>query len=345
MLDKQDEELQKALKELDDCKLDPAIQKTENTLRDFVDEDGVERLKKSITDAIDQVQHSRSELQKQTSKLADKITELEKEHNGIEIICDKKKLEDANIHTDMIATDAHEMALLLESLARHYDQCTQAYDLSEQVTSGKATPSVSEELEELTEVLSNDARELDGVLTELYERQQSIATSSDSVLKFLQQVEREHASISALFKRLDRFGESELVEYKAIFAEFNATQSEHKSQVIDAYLPELQSLTDYYRLFLRSYYSMILEITRRRQFQEKMKSLELDMQKKLDKVVNDETTKRNAFLEESGSFLPGDLWPGLLDPPVGFRILSNDEWNLPEITEKSLNFARQQLNS
>ena len=305
LLDEQDHALQLALKDLDVCQLDPAIQLdtvraiegTENTmssdqhnsartLRSFVDEDGVARLKKSITDAIDQVQMAQEELREETRKLSDIIGSLQKESIDSSSVCTRDKLEQAHVQTNLIATDAHEMAMLLESLARHYDQCTQAYDLSLEVMRGKYSADISEELEELTEVLNNDARELDGVLTELYERRESIANSAEYVVGFLKRVESDHSFAIAFFQKLDSFGLTELAQYEVKMTELGENQSIHSDQVLSIFLPEMSSLVDYYRIFLRSYHSMVLEISRRKNFQTKLQTLADEMQRKVDKTID-----------------------------------------------------------
>jgi autophagy-related protein 17 len=357
LLDDQDHALQLALKSLEDCVLDPAIQlsssRLENsldndvppsrTLRSFVDEDGVARLKTSITDAIDQIRQTHNQLQEETANIAVKISNLKTSKTKIKATCSRDNLEEAHSHTNLIATDAHEMATLLESLARHYDQCTQAYELSLAVNGGHSSTEQREELEELTVVLKNDADELEDVLTELYERREAISNSADFVVQFLHKVERDHLAIVALFREIDTFGENELANYDTRIAELTQKHHMHKDQVMSMYLPEMASLTEYYRLFLTSYHSMILEISRRKKFQEKLNDLAAEMHNKLSKVIEEEISEREQFLENSGSYLPGDLWPGLLDPPGHLEVVLVDEWKLPELSKTTLNTAKNVL--
>lgn len=256
------------------------------TLRSFVDEDGVARLKKSITDGIDQVQLAQKDLREEVAAMTSSISSLKSDDLKSRSVSARAKLEQAHNQTNIIASDAHEMAMLLESLARHYDQCKQAYELSQKVKNGHYTADMSEELEELADVLNNDARELDGVLTELYERRGSIANSAEYVVQFLNEVKEDHLIAISFFEKFHSFGETELREYQSKMTEFSTVQSENLDHVSAVLLPEMSSLVEYYRLFLQSYNSMVLEISRRRNFQTRLEALQVEMQRKVDKVIN-----------------------------------------------------------
>lgn len=304
LLDAQGDALKLALQDLEDCVLDQEIQLNSTkcsdergrcasppavfsarTLRSFVDENGVDRLKLSITDAIDHVQIAQQDMRNEIARMSNIIGDFKKDSFESRSVCAREKLEHAYNQTNLIASAAHEMATLLESLARHYDQCTQAYDLSLEVMSGKYSADISEELEELTEVLSNDARELDGVLAELYEHRESIAISARVVVDFLEKVELDHSTSVKVLKKLDSFGLGELAEYEARIYDLGKAQSDLLDQVNSILLPEMASLVEYYRLFLQSYYSMVLEISRRKHYYEKLKNIQEEIQRKVDKTV------------------------------------------------------------
>lgn len=357
LLDDQDNALQLKLKALEACVLDPAIKSSnfnmdtniENsarvmrTLRSFVDEDSVARLKSSMTSTIDQIRETHDLLQKETADIAAKISHLKTSKTNAKATCWRENLEEAHTHTNLIATDAHEMATLLESLARHYDQCTQAYDLSLNVNNGLISDEGREELEELTDVLENDAAELEGVLAELYERRKAISKSANFVVQFLNKVERDHLAIVELFGELNSFGENELVMYDKSITELSQKHHMHIDEIMSVYLPEMVSLTEYYGLFLTSYHSLIIEISRRKKFQENLNAIAAQMQNKLNKIMEEEFTERERFVEESGSYLPGDLWPGLLDPPGHLEVVLVDEWKLPDVSSTTLKTAKTVL--
>lgn len=60
-------------------------------------------------------------------------------------------------------------------------------------------------------------------------------------------------------------------------------------------------------------------------------------------IILDELGRRQQFLDESGIFLPGDLWPGLLDPPTVLEVVSSKDWPIPEVSVKSIAAAKQLL--
>lgn len=292
LVDQQYDALKLALEDLKICTLDPAIHQPENqgepprNLMSFVDEDGIENLQNSVKSTIDDAQLCHQEMQTLLSNFDSALSSFRKESSHEKEYSTQEELEKAHNETSIIARDAHEMAMLLESLARHYDQCTQAYQLSVEVMNGKSSTDVSEELEELTTVLSSDAVEIDGVVVELYERRSNIATSSKVVVDFLASVEQKHGKAVQHFELLEKFGKTELVEVDTKIKDLVKAHDEHLNEIMEGLLPEIASLANYYRLFLRSYNAMILEIARRKAYQSKLKTLQEEMQRKISTVVD-----------------------------------------------------------
>lgn len=323
----------------------------------------------------------------------------------------KRGLEGAHNQTTQIATHAHAMAMLLESLARHYDQCSQAIHLldsvegvdsvvssnTKDVTAGRDSAHIQsriergeynkeqlEDLEDLAVVLSTDSTELSSVLTELQERHTEIAELSNIVCEFQTDVcELVYSRAKKAFEALEAFGvEIEMLveELELCKERIQADSIEDPSDSlekpkgdtntkpeeyqkgdrdndnepsrqnlntigINACMREMESLVEYYTLFHVSYQRLIMEVRRRQLFRLQMQNVVDDMAVRVGKMITEELQERKEVFESVADYLPGDLWPGLVEGPPFVEISKGGNWVLPEISVDSVNTAKQVLAS
>lgn len=57
----------------------------------------------------------------------------------------------------------------------------------------------------------------------------------------------------------------------------------------------------------------------------------------------EEFAAREAFTTSQGTFLPSDIWPGLTDPPVRYRVttVGDEQGSIPDIQRDVLERALQ----
>lgn len=346
-------------------------------LRSFVDEEAVSQLKNTTTAAIDVIQQAHADTDSIVRKISQKIAAFScmavpqlvenieriartsigsgEWKSGIE-----KRLEEAHNQTTEVATHAHAMAMLLESLARHYDQCIQAMEMYMDVEArrkkreGKKVNGDDgyDDLNDLVLVLENDSQELVGVIDELQDRFKDIESLTGEVQHF--QIELStgiYEKTKKTFEKLEKFGKEELLQYLDELQEYQEKvqpvkylDEELQRQVeytagIGIPLREMKSLVEYYSLFWMSYQRLVVEIERRRRFKNHMEALIDEMTTKVEKMLTEELNMRQDFFNTVSNFLPGDLWPGLLEPPPFVDFVPNGDWETPELDKSSLDVA------
>lgn len=78
-------------------------------------------------------------------------------------------------------------------------------------------------------------------------------------------------------------------------------------------LQELESMRLFYENYHASYDGLILEVYRRKQSEEKVKTIMKKAMEQVEKVVEADMREREAFRGDVGDFLPGDLWGGVAE--------------------------------
>lgn len=329
-----------ALVVLDNIELDGALYKQKDEpqskkIRSFVYEKGLTNLKEMTKECKGEVGSMQDELSKTVMGYSKSIASLRNQMFSVKAI-KKESLEHANEGTNLIANHAHAMAMLLESLARHYDQCLKAIEMND---SSNNEPKV--ELLNLYEVLENDSKEVEGVVLELEDRNNSIQVSEKSVSEFYQQMQKMHKVVVKYFNQLELFGNTNLpstLESIDDYSKKQKVQVEKVSKLIE----EISSLTDYYEMFSKSYHAMVLEILRRSDAQSKLETYLDDVAKTLNKLHQEELDARKTFLDERGDFLPIDLWPGLTASPRVPKI-SLETTEFPKLSEKTITNAIKEI--
>jgi autophagy-related protein 17 len=193
----------------------------------------------------------------------------------------------------------------------------------------------------LYEVLENDSKEVEGVVLELEDRNNSIQVSEKSVSEFYQQMQKMHKVVVKYFNQLELFGNTNLpstLESIDDYSKKQKVQVEEVSKLIE----EISSLTDYYEMFSKSYHAMVLEILRRSDAQSKLETYLDDVAKTLNKLHQEELDARKTFLDERGDFLPIDLWPGLTASPRVPKI-SLETTEFPKLSEKTITNAIKEI--
>lgn len=343
-----EETLDASLRNLENTQLDPGFITDDNNhgkknLRSFVFEDGIEKLKHTIKEIIDASKHTQTQASEDLSKIHQETEDLTSKKIATSIQEAKdKSLENAHQGADVIASNAHSMAELLESLTRHYDQCMTAVDMSQKTP--KTHRQSNSELDELLSVLENDSQQVEDVVNELYGHRKAIEASEKSVSDFYNSIQARYTEVVDYFEVVDQFTKSKLPGYLKTLDGYSQKQKYHVEE-ISGLIKELSSLVEYYDIFLNSYHALILEIGRRTKAEQKMQSIIDDMSKTLSRFRQEEVEARKEFINDRGNYLPNDLWSGLTDNPSEAKI-EFDQSNtnkLPTISEESIQKAKKEI--
>jgi autophagy-related protein 17 len=237
---------------------------------------------------------------------------------------------------------AHEMASLLDSLVSHFDLCVNAIrhteggfaavrkaasDLppgaepvsvsgvmstSQNQEQGQDEPPTEEERLEMLAVLENDASEVEDVVVELRERLGEMETRFEVIQEHVKNLTANYNSTTAAFYILESIS-AHLPGYLMASSDFKIHWEETKMQIKDQ-LQELEGMRLFYENYHASYDGLILEVHRRKQSEEKVKSIVKKAMEQIEKVVELDMRERDAFRGDVGDFLPGDLWGGVAEP-------------------------------
>lgn len=227
-----------------------------------------------------------------------------------------------------------EVTGLLESLTTHYDQCVRGA----RIVQGKETDISDQEKTEFFEVLSKDVKEVPDVINDLEESIGDIEQRCKKIEGYLT-TKFYDIKLKHLVQDMTHFGEDELTQVISTLdrqtIDFQAITKD-----INEKCEEANQLIEHYQRFVESYYSLVLELERRKEVQFSMESVIKEAKVKLQALQEDDYQKRDLFLQLNGPYLPSDLWEGLNDGTplcsLKFEVLG-----LPTFSSQTLTAAKR----
>lgn len=368
-LDDSEARLRKTLEQLRSTIVEASFRPAEEepkSLLDFVDEQGVEGLMASLKESIDAMSDAQRELDESNQAFDNDLKAVKR---GLVPEAAPYSTQDdfeSPIPSLLRSLESHarEMANLLESLVRHYDLCVTAIkhtegggaaaekinsDLPEGVDIGKADdypasqPISDEEHQEMMTVLEKDASEVDEVVMEIRDRITEMESQYELILSSNNNLESVYASTTAAFRLLEKVGLS-LRGYITQSRDFVVRWNEEKSK-IDDHREELEGLREFYHGFLRAYDGLIVEVGRRKAVQIRMEKLVQDTVAKTRRLYEEDMAERETFRQDQGDYLPSDIWPGLLNPPLQYEVLpiSTGIEDVPDLPKEMIEQAVRRL--
>ncbi|KFY30086.1 hypothetical protein V493_02141 [Pseudogymnoascus sp. VKM F-4281 (FW-2241)] len=229
------------------------------------------------------------------------------------------------------------MALLLESLTSHFDLCAKAVkhteggflalkaaasnnQLPDGVTvsgvipspaaSSHLTPVSPAERNAMLRVLASDATELPAVVQDLDLRLQEMEALLPQISHHVEAARSAYSATTSAFTMLERLAAA-LPAHIAASTTFATAWHEAKAALNDQ-ADELANMRIFYEGYLASYDGLVLEVARRHGAERKMKSVLTKAVEQVERLREADTAERQAFRREVGSFLPSDLWGGLV---------------------------------
>ena len=250
------------------------------------------------------------------------------------------------------------MALLLESLSRHFDLCVNAirhteggYAAVRQAASnpepGAEPVSVSgvmnpeenpheeplseEERREMLDILEKDAAEVEDVVIELRERLNDMELKHEAILEYVSSLANTYKEVMAAYDLLERVG-MRLSGYIIASQDFRLRWEELKTQIQEQ-MEDLERIRVFYEGYYSSYNGLILEVYRRKQAEEKVKSIARKAMEQMEKVYEVDMKEREGFQLDSGEYLPYDLYPGVnaAAPRWEFREVGEKMGSTPDL--------------
>jgi autophagy-related protein 17 len=141
------------------------------------------------------------------------------------------------------------------------------------------------------------------------------------------------------YKILEEVG-GRLSNYFMSSQEFRFHWEETKQNIMEQ-LTELESMRVFYENYSASYDDLILEVSRRKTSQDKIKQIARRAMEQIEKVYEADVREREEFRIDSGEYLPADLWPGVhVTPPKWeFGLVDEKDGTVPELGESVIEAA------
>jgi autophagy-related protein 17 len=222
---------------------------------------------------------------------------------------------------------AHNLAQLLTSLAKHYEQTASA--LKDHESTLGQPPTIDPETHE---VLSRDASEVSEVLEEMEDHVRELEHSSDILQTHAQNVQEAYSIISNTFSQIEEYGKSRLPIHLSSVRTFESRATTHREH-IQTLKQEMFNLVEYYTNFSTAYEALVGEVQRRTEAQIHISILVNEITSKLENLYEQETRARQSFMDAHAAFLPEDLWRGIYDPPIHATIRTDDSGALPVLRD------------
>lgn len=225
-----------------------------------------------------------------------------------------------------------ELAELLDSLTDHYDQTLKGVEVYE----GKLKIDEKEK-NELFDVLANDYEQVPEIVSDV----ESIA---NDIINNCSIIDKNLSNLS-LFNQCKEFL-NKLIEFdngkiSPLLKLLSSKELEIKQKIksLSININDATNLTKDLLKFKESYYSLILELDRRRIIQKKMVQILEEARSKVDSLQIDDFHFRKNFWNKNGDFLPKDLYNDEKEsnPLCSINVNYN---SIPKINESTINNAK-----
>ncbi|WBW72472.1 autophagy associated protein kinase activator Atg17 [Schizosaccharomyces osmophilus] len=298
--------LEKSLKRLRECVLDPALGSEYPNLYSFVDDTSLEDLKTRLRGVTDGVWNA-----------YEKLSGLLEED-----ICEQYHVRLGSIPLDFLPPVnndlAESLADLLLQVAQHFDQCSEALTIYVGLS--------DVEKKELTEILRNDSNHVPAVLEDLRTGLEETKAYHLTVLEYQRTVD---ASAKRLEELAEELNKNQLTNRRHEAA--HELMSAHTGLEIPQLAQELIQLERHYNHFAKAYHLLLQEIHRRQAYEKRVRSVVDNLVYKLEQEQQTETKSRIDFCTQYGDYLPQTLWNAVTDPPLHFEIIEHQYTELPNV--------------
>jgi autophagy-related protein 17 len=277
------------------------------TLRDFVDERGIEEV-------IERMEDDRATLEDLVSSIAGFTDAITDSTTAIRASLPTSPKE-ASVQsiTDMLDSQestARLMAGHLETLAEHYGKMAAVLRDSE---AGEIFS------EEDLQDMNTDAEHLPSIIIEL---EKGVAHIEDLYQRLLKAHSDATSCVNAhqrVMDELDDLGDAMGLMLERV--QVVETESETQLLALHDYLFTLESLQSRFGAYQHAYNRLVIEMDRRRHYQQASERIIATMASELDALVVEERGLREAFKNEHGDHLPNDLCLSIENAPTRWALI------------------------
>nr|POF07031.1 autophagy-related protein 17 [Quercus suber] len=176
---------------------------------------------------------------------------------------------------------------------------------------------------EMLAVLTSDAEEVDDVVAELQDRSAEMETTYAALVAHATRSRSTFRQLRAATATLQHLRATALPQHVAALRSFTSTWKTLQAEMASR-TGALVALTDFHVHFLDAYARLLVEIERREGAEARMRKVADKAQRELERLWELDGEAREAFMEDAGRFLPGDLYPAIGSGARKWMILLED---------------------
>ncbi|KAG7896213.1 uncharacterized protein OGAPODRAFT_88996 [Ogataea polymorpha] len=317
----------------------------QTTLYEYISESGVEELFNGVSQNLKDIQTlikgNRTDallirLTSDLDHLSNELNALDSKFRDMRLVdTQSSSIDPISKLLEINAELEHDMVAILTSFNNHYDQC----EKGEAILKDPAVP--QDEKDELVSVLQNDVEELPEAQRSLTSNAEIIKKNCKEVMKILDIFEDYFQRVETYVCELQEYGESKLRVQLKEFSDIN-TEVSRKLEIAQTHQDELVQYNSDFQQFVRSYYSLILELDRRMRVNEHISSAIDNFRSTISNIVEKDHEKRMEFLQKHGDFIPQNLVDSSVINSGTPQISINfDQEPLPAISKEVVQLAKK----
>ncbi|TLD19671.1 hypothetical protein PspLS_09647 [Pyricularia sp. CBS 133598] len=358
VLDDAGERLTRTMDVLHNTIVDPVFRpagEEPRSLMFFVDEGNVDRLTKSLKESIAELKAAETSYDGDLLRFDNDIRSIKKHLLAAPGLPSPSNSVFSRPMADLVRTltnHSHAMAENLSSLTRHFDLCVTAVRASEggaalalrkAAEDGPSTISISgvirgdgtdaddqefktmtaRERDEMFRVVMQDATEVGEVVRDINAGLEEMQALGALVEQQAAHVRTAHECTLDAFRRLEEV-EARLGSYVAAEREY-VDRCEVEKDAIHERLAQAEDLVVFYEGYAGAYDGLVLEYERRRNVEDKIRSLWRKAAAAVEKLEEQDAAARDSMRKDVGDYIPGDLWVGMDDPVRRWKVVAVDE--------------------
>ncbi|QPG76982.1 hypothetical protein FOA43_004376 [Brettanomyces nanus] len=347
-LDKELSELNKTVTCLKNVNVDEAFNKDKPSLFYYISEDDLLVLLEDVdktTKQIDElIKNNRTDAL--LIRMGSDLDNLLNEFNALETNFnvhskpngDNSKVKDSVTRLLKINSELEmDLVSILEGFNRHYDQCMKCSEMLND-------DSVSlQDLQDLQNALVSDIKELPHAMVYLKGDRDTVVKNCKEIIKSVGIFQTFYDQVESFIKELTEYGNTNL---KRQMNDFNVIDTKLTANLekLDELKKTVINYTQDFNQFIVSYYSLVLEISRRVNANKKLEDLIENFKINICEMINNDYDQRIQFMSLHGDFLPENLVsPQLIkDTPPRVEINLSTE-DLPVLAKESIAEALKKI--
>ncbi|KAF1797554.1 autophagy-related protein 17 [Mucor lusitanicus] len=308
-------------------------------LFDYISDQDIIDLQRQADDEIGEIETVSNVMQNQSKLISTFLMDIARARKAaLSVPLDEETVAYSSERIQIQEDEISNMAEILTSLTKHYDQLGEATRLYQSDPDGRNHMDIT--------VLEDDHEHIPNILEDLRHSLDIVESVSQEIQDRMQVYLHVRDELIKILNQLEYFGTGGQAD--GILEKMQDTEVEIKEREynLDEFFKQLAYLAQWYRCYASSYNYLLLEIERRRKSEERQEALRREMVKKIEDAYNDELQERRSWSAQHGQYLPEVLCTFINDAPSILRVqVERDSIRLPELSPENVQKALAEIHN